>query len=458
MKSVRAYGVAKYLRAFCLLVCALGAGAAQAAAAHYIVEVTPGTPIDTLAAKYQFSVIKSSTIPLKVEYSVTTVDQLSGTDLANLLSEPGVLEVETNATVECAEEDASSLASQSLQALGDLLSTHETLQYYGSVVLKTYVNQPGTDRIKLSDAQTRFGAGSATVAIIDTGIDLQHPALSGVLVPGYDFTRDRPDTVSELLDVSAPLGSALQQSTVELLDSKQFIVALQQSTVELLDQVTAASLNGNSPPAAFGHGTMVAGLVHLVSPGARIMPLKAFNADGTALIVDVADAIRYAVDHGAGIISMSFAYATPSTALESAIAYATSHNVLCIASAGNAGTETVMYPAGYRKVIGVGSVDSSDRRSPFSNSGDSVNTAAPGEALITLFPGGNYAAVWGTSFSSALVAGGASLMMSVSPNMTPGVLLQRALDAGSPIDREMEIGRARLDLLRSLMYLLNPEN
>jgi hypothetical protein len=49
-------------------------------------------------------------------------------------------------------------------------------------------------------------------------------------------------------------------------------------------------------------------------------------------------------------------------------------------------------------------------------------------------------------------------MMSVSPNMTPGVLLQRALDAGSPIDREMEIGRARLDLLRSLMYLLNPEN
>src|SRR5450631_2397468 len=177
MKSVRAYGVAKHLRAFCLLACALGAGAVQAAAANYIVEVTPGTQIDPLAAKYQFSVVKSSTTPLEVEYSVTTVNPFSGTDLANLLAEPGVLEVETNATVECAEEDASSLATQSLQALGDLLSTHETLQYYGSVVLKTYVNQPSTDRIKLSAAQDRFGAGSATVAIIDTGVDLLHPAL-----------------------------------------------------------------------------------------------------------------------------------------------------------------------------------------------------------------------------------------------------------------------------------------
>jgi hypothetical protein len=65
--------------------------------------------------------------------------------------------------------------------------------------------------------------------------------------------------------------------------------------------------------------------------------------------------------------------------------------------------------------------------------------------------------VWGTSFSSALVAGGASLMISNSSNMTPRVL-QKALDAGSPIDREMEIGRARLHLLRSLLYLLNPGN
>jgi subtilisin family serine protease len=257
-----------------------------------------------------------------------------------------------------------------------------------------------------------------------------------------------------LLDVPAPLAGALQQSTVELLDAKQYVVTLQQSTVEILDQSTVELLDANGLPAAFGHGTMVAGLVHLVAPGVRIMPLKAFQADGTASIFDIANAILYAVDNGADVISMSFSSPTPSPVLEAAIAYATSHNVLCVASAGNDGAETVRYPAAYPNVIGVGSVDSSDIRSAFSDFGDFVRAAAPGEALVTLFPGGNYAAVWGTSFSSALVAGAAGLMRSIRSNMAPGDL-QRALDAGKPIDRELEIGRARLDLLPSLMHLLH---
>jgi subtilisin family serine protease len=324
-------------------------------------------------------------------------------------------------------------------------------------VLATYVTQPGTQIVELGAAQSSFGSGSALVAIIDTGVDPDHPALAGALVPGYDFTRDSPDSVSELLDLPAPVAGALQQSTVELLDAKQFVVSLQQSTVEILDQSTVELLDGKGLPSAFGHGTMVAGLVHLVSPGARIMPLKAFHADGSASIFDVARAIRYAVDNRADVISMSFAYPASSPILQAAIAYATSNGVLCVASAGNRGTETVMYPAGYRYVIGVGSVNFSDLASPFSNSGSSVDTSAPGEALVTLFPGGNYAAVWGTSFSSALVAGSASLMKSVRPNLDFSDV-EGALNAGVPLNPEMEIGRARLDLLRSLTELLQHSN
>jgi len=456
------------LGACCLLLGALGASPVLdgqssapnpvlAGAPNLIVGATPGTPISSLAAKYRLSVATPPITPPGNFYSVSATTPLSAADLANLASEPGVVDLEPNATVSSTEADPSSQSSVSLQAVGGLLATRATVQYYGSTVLATYVNQPGTQMIELGAAQSSFGPGSAVIAIIDTGVDPNHPALAGALVPGYDFTRDRPDTVSELLDLPDAISAALQQSTVELLDTKQVVVGLQQSTVEILDQSTVELLDGNGLPSAFGHGTMVAGLIHLVSPGARIMPLKAFHADGTASIYDVARAIRYAVDNGAGVISMSFAYPTSSPVLQAAIAYATGNGVICVASAGNQGTETVMYPAGYRHVFGVGSVNSSDVISSFSNSGSAVETSAPGEALVTLFPGGNYAAVWGTSFSSALVAGAVGMIKSVRPN-SGYCDVDSALDAGVPIDPAMEIGRQRLDLLLSLTKLLQPSD
>jgi subtilisin family serine protease len=196
MKSVWAGAVARHLRACCLLAIALVAIPALAGAVEYIVEVAPGTQIDPLAAKYRFSIVKSFVTLSEIEYSVSAINPLSAADIANLASEPGVLEVETDATVECAEVEPSSQASASLQALGDLFASRATVLYYGSMVLASYVDQPGAQIIELSPAQSSFGAGWATVAIIDTGVDPQHPALSGVLAPGYDFTRDRPDTVS----------------------------------------------------------------------------------------------------------------------------------------------------------------------------------------------------------------------------------------------------------------------
>ncbi len=456
------------LGACCLLLGALGASSALdgqssapnqvlAGTPNYVIGTTPGTPIGSLAAKYQLSVATPPIAPPGNFYSVSATTPLSDGDLASLASEPGVVDLEPNATVSSTEAAPSSQSSVSLQAVGDLLASSATVQYYGSTVLATYVNQPGTQMIELSAAQSSFGPGSALIAIIDTGVDPNHPALAGALVPGYDFTRDSPDTVSELLDLPDAVSDALQQSTVELLDVKQVVVGLQQSTVEILDQSTVELLDGNGLPSSFGHGTMVAGLIHLVSPGARIMPLKAFHADGSASIYDVARAIRYAVDNGANVISMSFAYPTSSLVLQAAIAYATGNGVICVASAGNAGTETTMYPAGYRHMIGVGSVNFSDVISPFSNSGNSVDTSAPGEALITLFPGGNYAAVWGTSFSSALVAGAAGLMEGVRPNLDFCDVMS-ALNAGVRLDPAMEIGRARLDLLLSLTELLQPSN
>ena len=212
-------------------------------------------------------------------------------------------------------------------------------------------------------------------------------------MPGYDFIHETAGVASEWSDVDGSVVSILDGSVVSILDG--LAVTLNGSVVAILDQATAAALDPSTLPHAFGHGTMVAGLVHLVAPSARIMPLKAFTADGTSNVFDVVRAIYFAVDHGARVINMSFSSTAVSPELTHAINYATEHGVICVASAGNLGQETVVYPGGLRNVIGVGSTSSTApaTRSEFSNYGDAlVSIGAPGEAVITTYPGAHFAA------------------------------------------------------------------
>ena len=102
---------------------------------------------------------------------------------------------------------------------------------------------------------------------------------------------------------------------------------------------------------------------------------------------------------------------------------ATSRGVICVASAGNAGEEVLVYPGALRNVLGVGATTSTSPpgRSAFSNYGDAlVSLGAPGEGVITTYPGGSYAGVWGSSFSAPMVAGAAALMLQVDPSLTQG--------------------------------------
>src|SRR5450759_481673 len=141
------------------------------------------------------------------------------------------------------------------------------------------------------------------------------------------------------------------------------------------------------------------------------MPLKAFKSDGSANLSDIIQAIYYAADHGATVISMSFDTETPSPDLKQAIATAMSRGAICVAAAGNEGEQELTYPAGFSGVVGVSSTTPTDGRSVFSNYAvPSVFMSAPGEALITTYPGNNYAGVWGTSFSTALVSGTVALL------------------------------------------------
>jgi subtilisin family serine protease len=254
------------------------------------------------------------------------------------------------------------------------------------------------------------------------------------------------------------VAAQLTQSSTSILDAQNTLqlnssamAILNQSSTSILDQSSTSILD--STLSEFGHGTMVAGIIHLVAPTAKIMPLKAFRADGSSNLSDIIQAIYYGVDHGANIISMSFSMGQPSPGLQAAVQYALNKNVILIASSGNDGMKTLVYPASYGGVQGIGSSTSSDLRSDFSNYGSNVVTfAAPGEGVVTTYPGGNYAAGWGTSFSTPMVAGAAALVLQARPSSKPGDITN-ALSKAKQISGDM--GYGRIDLYQSLTNLVN---
>jgi subtilisin family serine protease len=343
--------------------------------------------------------------------------------LLRLLLSPGV----TNAEFDAKGQTLSAIAG----AVPDALYDKAPITYYGSTVWHGYVYQPANQIVRALEAQSTFNVtGAGTVAIIDTGVDSDHPVLKPVLVAGYDFVHN---------DYNANEKGDVTQSTAAVLDNAQ-PAYVTQSTAAVLDQSTAAVLDDNKF-AGFGHGTMTAGIVHLVAPRAKIMPLKAFGADGSGYTSDVLRAIYYAARNGAKVINMSFSFATYSPELKNAVDYATSRGLICVSAAGNEGQLISVYPAALGNVMGVASTTNLDTRSTFSNYGpSSVWVAAPGEGIVTTYPYGTYAAVWGTSFSAPFVAGTAALLNQVSTSVNESKA-ESAIANAKWIDPDLNNGR-----------------
>src|SRR6266849_11132657 len=299
-------------------------------------------------------------------------------------------------------------------APGGLMDT-TPVNYFGTMVWNGYANQPAAGIVHVSQTQTQFGvSGRGIVADIDTGVDPNHPALQGVLLAGYDFTRNQTGA-SELNDLTPTDFPAYPPPACSSTTCPS-PATVNQSTAAVLDQSTAAVLDGKLQYAAFGHGTMVLGVIHLVAPTAQLLPLKAFHSDGTGNLSDILRAIYYAVQNNANVINMSFDFKAASTELQNALDYANQLNVICAASAGNDGQGTpppfLVYPAALQNdVMGVASTSDTDTRSSFSNFGNAIVwVAAPGEAIVTTYPFSTYSAGWGTSFSAPFVSGGAALL------------------------------------------------
>ena len=354
-------------------------------------------------------------------------------DVLNLVN--GILDAEPDQTLTIPPNvNNQATASTAPQGLWD----NTPVNYYGNTVTHGYVNQPAAQIIRVAQAHSVFNvSGAGIVADIDTGVDPNHPALQGVLLAGYDFTRNQPGG-SELNDISMSAPPPCETCAAAYVN---------QHTAAMLDQHTAAMLDG-SPYAAFGHGTMVMGVIHLVAPTAQLLPLKSFSANGNGSLSNILAAIYYAVQNHASVINMSFDLTTSSTELSNAINYANKNNVILAASSGNDGKQEMVYPAGLQNVMGVASTNNQDQRSTFSNYGNQIVwVAAPGEGVITTYPFATYAAGWGTSFSSPMVAGTASLLVNMQSSTSEN---QASWAIAHSKWIGLNMGNGRLDVYGSL--------
>jgi len=216
------------------------------------------------------------------------------------------------------------------------------------------------------------------------------------------------------------------------------------------------------------HGTHVAGVVGAVINNnigvagiaqVRLMAVKVMNDSGEGTDATVASGIRWAVDNGANIVTMSLGVDGPSTTLQNQIAYASQNGVVTVAASGNGGASMVSYPAAYPSVIAVGSIDSALRRATFSNFGTGLDIMAPGVQIYSTQGGGGYQYLSGTSTAAPHVAGVVALMLSVNPALTPtevGSVINATATDISRVGYDTATGWGIVDAFRAVEQIAGP--
>lgn len=212
-----------------------------------------------------------------------------------------------------------------------------------------------------------------------------------------------------------------------------------------------------------GHGTHVAGIAAAgrgdgvgiagVAPAARVVPVRVLDSTGAGTSGDVANGIRWAVDHGADVINLSLG-GDQSMAVTLATDYAESMGVVVVAAAGNAGPSgPVSYPAALDSAVAVASHDASGALSSFSSNGPQVDVAAPGSGIFSSSPGSQWKAMSGTSMATPHVTGTVALMLQIHPTRSPAqvreLLRTTAIDEG-PTGFDNGYGWGRLNAGQAL--------
>jgi thermitase len=374
--------------ALCLLLLSGTANRAQALPAvgsfvpgEIIIKLTPNASIATINKKYNTRVkerfldsAKTDIYLLKITDGSSTIDKLDEIIGAHL------------ATIEYAEPNFFAEAPEAARR-------HRAFPTNDAVPTDDRYSQfpYAASALNLSSAHAISKGAGTTVAVVDTGAQLGHPALKANFngVARYDFVDDDNNP-------SEP-GFASDE------DSRNNEVV--------------------------GHGTHVAGIVDLVAPKAMIMPLRVLDREGYGTSFHIAEAISFADLNGADVINLSLGMPDstllglfPPKLLREKVLEATQHGTVVVAAAGNYSNPFRTYPAARGTIaddsrpqardglLAVTSVNREERKSDFANWGSWVDIAAPGENILSTYPVSGYAYWSGTSMASPFVAGQAALI------------------------------------------------
>lgn len=248
--------------------------------------------------------------------------------------------------------------------------------------------------LKTSDAQKLAGKHQVKVAVIDTGLDKNHPEIKSSIIK-----------------------------------STNIINPMNPTTPDIHGTHVAGIIAGKKDNGIGGYG---------LDPAAKILSLDVFGGDYWTFDYTIANAILEAVNQGADVINMSLGGSQPSEILKEAVDKAISKGVVVVAAAGNEASDMDSYPAKYEGVISVGSINKDKKLSDYSNYGPATDVVAPGEDVYSSYydvqKGSSFTKLSGTSMASPVVAGTVALLLSKHPNLKPAeveyILEKTATDLG----------------------------
>jgi len=303
----------------------------------------------------------------------------------------------------------------------------------------THTDRASRDAIYLDEAHAfTEGDDTVTVAIMDTGVDVDHPEYRHALLPGYDF--------------------------VDILNGAQDFMG---------DYLGADPM----PEDEVGHGTHVAGIIagtgrnmpRGVAPRCRVLPVRVLAAMsregrpvGAGLVENINNGVKWAIDHGADVINMSLGVRHTGGGLPhtEVIDYAQRKGVTVVAASGNDGRQALYYPGAFPSVIAVGAADDRGEITEFSTFGDHVSFIAPGVDVYSSSLDDGYAFSTGTSHAAPFVTGAIALMKSYARSKGLDLgdrqvkhVLKHSSDKVDRRFKNAKAGYGRLNLGDALRYL-----